>query len=192
MSPKAPPAPESASQAPPTIEPKLKTASAVEPIPIEPLTLELPKEEVEEPKEETKEEKLAKEEALKAKFRREIKEKHYTNSWATIFSILMFFASFFLTYFNAKNDLGIAFIKSFFILIVSYVIARILVAIWHVSIPREQWMILVHGPQEVDSRQVKIRKEREREAQIALETLEALEAMKAKNKEDIGEEVILD
>jgi len=94
---------------------------------------------------------------------KEIKEKHYTNSWMTIFSILMFFVSFFAAYFVSGNELSNAFVRSCFVLIVANVLSRILVIVWNCSIPKDQWLLIVHGPPSIDSRSVKLRKEREKE-----------------------------
>jgi len=73
----------------------------------------------------------------------------------------MFFISFFAAYFVSGNELSSAFVRSCFIFIVANILSRILVIVWNCSIPKDQWLLIVHGPPTVDSRSVKLRKERE-------------------------------
>jgi len=84
-----------------------------------------------------------------------LKEKQYVNAWTSICSTLMFFISFFTAYFVSGNEITTAFVKSVFILIVTNVILKGLVLIWQLSIPKEQWMLMVHGAPAVDSRSTK-------------------------------------
>ena len=84
-----------------------------------------------------------------------IKEKNYANSWSNIFSLLMFFISFFTSYIVVGYDISSAFVKGVFVLIVSNIISKILLLIWRYSIPKEQWLIMVHGAPAIDSRSQK-------------------------------------
>ena len=92
-----------------------------------------------------------------------IKEKQYTKAWVSIFSILMFFISFFATYFGSGIEIGTAFVRAVFVLFITNLIARFLVFLWQISIPRDQWLLIVHGPPDVLSRSEKLKKEREKE-----------------------------
>jgi hypothetical protein len=93
---------------------------------------------------------------------KQIKQNDYTNSWISIFSIMMFFIAFFSAFFVAGNEIGGTFMKAVVVLIVTNIIARTLVTIWHFMVPKQQWLLIAHGPPEVDSRSVRIIKERER------------------------------
>jgi hypothetical protein len=99
---------------------------------------------------------------VKEKSKTQVSPQHYTNAWISIFSIMMFFISFFGSYFVSGNEISVAFVKAVIVFFVSNLIARVLVFMWHISIPRDQWLLIVHGPPQVDSRQVRIQKERER------------------------------
>jgi hypothetical protein len=94
---------------------------------------------------------------MKAK---EMREKHYTTSWVNIFSIIMFFVSFFTAYFVSGNELSNAFVKSCYVIFVANVLSRILVFVWNLAIPKEQWLLIAHGPPEVESRSIRMQKER--------------------------------
>jgi len=85
----------------------------------------------------------------------ELREKNYVNAWTTIFSVVMFFISFFTAYFGVGQDLSVAFIKSMFVLFVAHILSKILIFVWKISIPHEQWMFIVHGRPPVDSRSEK-------------------------------------
>jgi len=91
---------------------------------------------------------------------KEMHEKHYTNSWIMIVTIMMFFISFFASYFVSGNELSSAFVKSCFVLFVANILSRILVIVWNLTIPKDQWMLIVHGPPAVERRSVRMQKER--------------------------------
>ena len=91
---------------------------------------------------------------------KEMHEKHYTNSWIMIVTIMMFFISFFAAYFVSGNELSSAFVKSCFVLFVANILSRILVMVWNLTIPKDQWMLLVHGPPPIERRSVRMQKER--------------------------------
>ena len=84
-----------------------------------------------------------------------IKERNYVNAWTSIFSIVMFFIAFFSAYFTSGLELSSAFVKSVFVLIVAHIISNILVMIWRFMIPKNEWMLIVHGPPETLSRSQK-------------------------------------
>ena len=84
-----------------------------------------------------------------------IKEKNYVTAWTSIFSITMFFISFFSSYLTVGHEITSAFVKSVFVLIVAHIISNILVLIWRFMIPKEQWLLIVHGPPEIQSRSQK-------------------------------------
>ena len=81
-----------------------------------------------------------------------IREKHYTNQWVSITSIMMFFIAFYGAYFVANLEMSLAFVKSCFVLIVANIMTRGLVIFWNAFIPKNEWLLIVHGPPEVDSR----------------------------------------
>jgi len=119
-----------------------------------------------------------------------VREKPYINAWISICSIMMFFVSFFMAYIMKGNDIGVTFVKSVVILVVSNVIARILALIWQVIIPKDQWLLMVHGRPEVDSRSE--RKIKEANRLLELEEEEArLLAEKAMANERSSEEMVL-
>jgi len=91
-----------------------------------------------------------------------IREKPYVNAWISICSIMLFFISFFMAYVIKGHDIGTTFVKSAVILVVANLIARLLVMIWQVIIPKDQWLLMVHGRPDVDSRTDRKRKEAER------------------------------
>jgi hypothetical protein len=99
---------------------------------------------------------------MKKKKHVEIKSDHYASAWVTIFSIFLFFVSFFTCYFVGTQDIASAFIRSVVVLIFANIIGRLLVMMWHFAIPKQQWALIVHGPPPVDSRSTRIIKERER------------------------------
>ena len=84
-----------------------------------------------------------------------IKQKNYENAYASIFSIIIFFISFFAAYFVAANDISVAFVKSGFVLIITYAVAKILILIWRFAMPKDEWLLIVHGPPSIESRSVK-------------------------------------
>ena len=89
-----------------------------------------------------------------------IRQKQYTNAWTSIVSIIMFFISFFSSYFVGRNEIDIAFVRSAIIMIVCQLIAKIMVSLWHFAIPKEQWLIATHGMPEVQRRSERNNKER--------------------------------
>ena len=90
----------------------------------------------------------------------EIKEQHYTNSWVMIMSLTLFFISFFTSYFVSANEITSAFIKSVVVMLISHAILYCLVKLWEFSIPKAEWMLIVHGPPMVDSRSQRATKQR--------------------------------
>ena len=84
-----------------------------------------------------------------------IKEKHYVGAWANICSIFMFFIAFFTAFFVVGHELSSSFVKSVFVLVVTNIIAKGLVLLWQVAIPKEQWLLMVHGAPAIDSRSMK-------------------------------------
>lgn len=81
-----------------------------------------------------------------------IKRKQYVNAWTNIVSITMFFLTFFTAYLAASMDLLSAFIRGVITLIVSRIIARILIYVWNMSMPADDWRLLVKGPPEIPKR----------------------------------------
>ena len=156
---------------------------------------ELAKEKEKERKEKEKERKAKEREKLrleKEKEKRAVKATQYSNAWVTIFSILMFFFSFFGSYFVVGREMGLTFVKAVIVLIVSNIISRILVMLWNFTIPKDQWALIVHGPPQVESRTERLRKERER--LLANEEIMAiaLSARQVKERPAVVEEVVKD
>ncbi|MCL2065041.1 MAG: hypothetical protein FWG98_11840 [Candidatus Cloacimonetes bacterium] len=89
------------------------------------------------------------------KKRTEIKERNYVAAWTSIFSITMFFIAFFNSYLQVGHELTTAFVKSIFVLIVAHIIANILIFVWRFVMPKEQWLLIVHGPPDIPSRSQK-------------------------------------
>jgi len=105
------------------------------------------------------EKKVKKQEKTKKKIKKESKSKsfmitehHYTNQWLSIVSILMFFVSFYGAYFIAELEISLAFVKSCFVLIVANIIFRSLIVFWNIFIPEKEWLLIVNGRPEIDSR----------------------------------------
>ena len=94
--------------------------------------------------------------------RMEIREKHYTTQWVAITSIMMFFIAFYGAYFVAHLELNLAFVKSCFVLIVANIMLKTLVWVWNIFISKNEWLLIVHGPPDVDSRSQLIIREKER------------------------------
>jgi len=125
----------------------------------------LDKEEIKAKKEKEKAKKAKEKEKLrlaKEKEKRAIIANHYSNSWITIFSIVMFFISFFGSYFVVGREMGLTFVKAVIVLVVANIMSRILVMLWNYTIPKDQWVLIVHGPPHVESRTERLIKERER------------------------------
>jgi len=102
---------------------------------------------------------------------------HYSNAWVSIFSIMMFFISFFMAYVMKGHDIGTTFVRSVIMLVVTNLIARFLVVMWQVIIPRDQWLLIVHGPPEVDSRTTRKQKALERLLELEEEERQRADAI---------------
>ena len=92
---------------------------------------------------------------------RVLREKHYTTAWVNIFSIIVFFISFFTAYFVSGIELTGAFVRSCFVLFVANILSRILVFVWNLSIPKDQWLLIAHGPPPIEKRSVRMQKVRQ-------------------------------
>lgn len=84
-----------------------------------------------------------------------VKEKDYIKAWLSIFSILNFFIAFFTSYFTVSNNLVTSFIRAVIVYIVSFIVGKIIIILWKVSIPKDEWLLIVHGKPKVDSRSQK-------------------------------------
>ncbi len=81
-----------------------------------------------------------------------IKKNDYTKSWLNIFSILNFFISFYISYFSSSSAIASAFIRATTVLIIANVVGRFLIFLWHLSLPKDEWLLLVHGKPAVERR----------------------------------------
>lgn len=81
-----------------------------------------------------------------------IKKKQYINAWTNIVAIMMFFLTFFTSYFVGGMDIMTSFLRAIITLIVSTIIAKLLIYLWNMSMPADDWRLLVKGPPEIPKR----------------------------------------
>jgi small-conductance mechanosensitive channel len=117
-----------------------------------------------------------------------IKEKNYTEAWISIITIFVFFIAFFMAYFVGGHALESTFVKSIVIFIVANIISRGIVIVWQMSYTKQEWLLIAHGPPQVDSRTEKIIKERERQITLVAQRIAEMTKSPAPVEEDDVEE----